>query len=766
LSDRPWTDPTRPLDQRVEALLAAMTLEEKLAQLGSVWLDAEDPGDEAVLDASLPYEEVSRHGLGHFTRVFGSRPVQPVEGARRLAQLQQDLVDRTRLGVPAIAHEECLTGFTTFRASVFPTPLAWAATFDPATVEQMAHAIGAGMHAVGVHQGLSPVLDVVRDYRWGRVEETLGEDPYLVGVLGAAYARGLESAGVVATLKHFAGHSASRAGRNLAPASVGPREFNDVILLPFEMALRESGARSVMHSYTDVDGLPAAANQGLLTGLLRDDWGFEGVVVADYFAIPYLQLRHRVAGRAGEAGALALRAGVDVELPATRCYARPLGDLVRGGEVSEKLVDRAVRRVLRQKGELGLLDAGWSPEPPSSDGPVGLDPPANRAIARELAERSVVLLDNRGRALPLPDVGSVAVVGPCADDPLTFLGCYSFPNHVLHAHPELGLGIEVPSLLAALQAELPQLTLAHEPGCQVTGDDRSGFPAAAEAARAADLCIAVVGDQAGLFGRGTSGEGCDAEDLALPGVQGDLVEELLATGTPLVLVVVSGRPYALGRYADRLGAAMQSFFPGEEGGPALAGVLSGRVLPSGKLPVQIPRRPGGQPGTYLHPPLGGASDVSSQDPSPLYPFGHGLSYTTFDYSDLVLSAAETGTDGEVDISCRVRNAGDHPGTEVMQVYLDDPVAQVTRPVAQLAGFARVALQPGQQALVRFRLHADRTSFTGVDLRRIVEPGEIRVMVGASSQDLRLRGSFRLTGELRHVGHDRVFLTPATVTTIG
>jgi beta-xylosidase len=761
--DRPWTDPTRPLDQRVEALLAAMTLEEKLAQLGSVWLDVEDPGDEVVLDASLSFEEVTQHGLGHFTRVFGSRPVEPVEGIRRLAQLQQDLVDRTRLGVPAIAHEECLTGFTAFGASVFPTPLAWAATFDPAGVERMAHAIGAGMREVGVHQGLSPVLDVVRDYRWGRVEETLGEDPYLVGVLGAAYARGLESADVVATLKHFAGHSASRAGRNLAPASIGPRELSDVILPPFEIALRESGARSVMHSYTDVDGLPAAADEGLLTGLLRESWGFEGVVVADYFALSYLQTMHRVAGSAGEAAALALRAGVDVELPATRCYARPLGDLVRGAEVSEQLVDRAVRRVLRQKGELGLLDAGWTPQPPSPAGPIDLDPPANRAIARELAERSIVLLHNRGDTLPLRDVRSVAVVGPCADDPLAFLGCYSFPNHVLHAHPELGLGIEVPSLLAALGAELPQLTLAYELGCQVADDDRSGLPAAAEAARSADLCIAVVGDRAGLFGRGTSGEGCDAADLTLPGVQSELVEELLATGTPVVLVVVSGRPYALGRYADRLAAAIQSFFPGEEGGPALAGVLSGRVVPSGKLPVQVPRGPGGQPGTYLHPPLGGSSGVSSLDPTPLFPFGHGLSYTSFAYSHLRLSAEEVATDGEVEVSCLVRNAGGRAGTEVVQLYLDDPVGQVTRPVAQLAGFARVPLQPGEEAVVRFRLHADRTSFTGVDLRRIIEPGEIRVMVGPSSGDLRLHGSFYLTGELRQVGYDRVLVTPLEVT---
>lgn len=773
VSGRPWTDPARPLGQRVADLLAAMTLEEKLAQLGSIWVGADNPSEslaaqQGVFEAKLPYEETTKHGLGHFTRVFGTKPVDPVEGARDLARLQRDLVDRTRLGVPAIAHEECLTGFTTFGASVFPTPLALAAAFDPGGIGRMAQAIGAGLRAVGVHQGLAPVLDVVRDYRWGRVEETLGEDPYLVGVLGAAYVRGLQSAGVVATLKHFAGYSASRAGRNLAPVSMGRRELHDIVLPPFEMALREGDAHSVMHSYADVDGVPAAADERLLTELLRDRWGFEGVVVADYFAVSYLQTLHRVAGSAGAAAALALRAGVDVELPNQLCYGRPLADLVRAGEVPEQLVDRAVRRVLHQKGELGLLDTGWSAEPPAvADGQVDLDPPANRALARDLAERSVVLLANREGVLPLPkSLRSVAVVGPCADDPLAFLGCYSFPNHVLHDRPELGLGIEVPSLLAALRAELPELTLTHKPGCRVADGDRSGFAAAAQAARSADLCIAVMGDRAGLFGRGTSGEGCDAEDLTLPGAQGELVQELLATGTPVVLVVVSGRPYALGGYADRLAAAIQSFFPGEEGGPALAGVLSGRVVPSGKLPVQIPRRPGGQPSTYLHPPLGGPSGVSSLDPTPLFPFAHGLSYTRFDYSNLRLSAQQIPTDGELEISCAVRNAGDRAGAEVVQLYLDDPMAQVARPVAQLAGFARVPLEPGEQARVTFHMHADRTSFTGMDLRRIIEPGEVRVMVGSSSGDLRLHGSFQLTGEPREVGHDRVLLTPVTVTPAG
>jgi beta-xylosidase len=751
----------------VESLLSEMTLDEKLAQLGSVWVGAQlgsgnvAPMQEAFADPPS-FEQASAHGLGHLTRPLGTRPVDPVEGARDLAALQADLVARTRLGVPAIAHDECLTGFTTFGATVFPTALAWAATFDPVLVERMTNAIGESMHAVGVHQGLSPVLDVVRDYRWGRVEETLGEDPYLAGVIGTAYVRGLQSRDVVATLKHFVGYSASQAARNHAPVPIGPRALRDVLLPPFEMAVREGGARSVMNSYSDIDGLPVAADARLLTGVLRDEWGFEGVVVSDYWAIAFAQIMHRVAGSAAEAGALALRAGIDVELPHVRSYGEPLRGLVDAGTVPEELVDRATRRVLRQKAELGLLDPDWSPDSPAmAEGELDIDPPAHRALARELAETSVVLLENDG-TLPLDErARTVALVGPCADDPLAFLGCYSFPNHgVMAGHPELGLGIEVPTLLAGLRAELPDVAVVHEPGCPIEEPDRSRLQAAADAARSADVCIAVVGDRPGLFGRGTSGEGCDAEDLSLPGIQDELLDALLESGTPLVLVVVSGRPYALGRYAGRLAAAVQAFLPGEEGGPALAGILSGRVVPSGKLPVQIPRSAGAQPSTYLHPVLGGNSGgVSSIDPTPMFPFGHGVSYTTFGYSDFTVSAPEVATDGEVDVSCVVRNEGDRAGAEVVQLYIADPVAQVTRPVIELAGFARVMLQPGERTRVTFTLHADRTSFTGVDLRRVVEPGEIRVMVGASSEDIRGRGAFRLTGEPRVVGHDRVLTTP-------
>ncbi len=766
-----WNDPARSRDERVEALLTEMTLEEKLAQLGSIWVGVERvsgnvaPMQDVFARHTDDYGQARKDGIGHLTRPFGTKPVEPAEGIRQLAALQRDLVENTRLGIPAIAHEECLTGFTTYRASVFPAAIAWAATFDTELVERMARAIGDGMREVGVHQGLSPVLDVVRDYRWGRVEETLGEDPYLVSELGSAYVRGLESAGVIATLKHFAGYSASRAARNHAPVPMGPREFADVILPPFEAAVREGGARSVMNSYADVDGAPAGADPSLLTGVLRDQWGFEGTVVSDYWSVAFLQTMHRIAGTRGEAGARALAAGIDVELPDTLCFGEPLAELVRGGDVPEGLVDRAVRRVLRQKAELGLLDADWAPAEPDAEDTVDLDPPANREIARLIAERGAVLLDNPGDLLPLaPQTASIALVGPCADDPQAFFGCYSFPNHVLPHHPGTGIGIAALSLREALTAEFPQADIRHAPGCPVSEPDRSGIAEAVAAARAAEVCVAVVGDRAGLFGNGTSGEGCDAPDLCLPGAQDDLVEALLGTGVPVILLVVSGRPYALGRYAGRAAAIVQAFFPGEEGGPALAGVLSGRTVPSGKLPVQVPRIPGGGPGTYLHPPLGGNSEgVSNLDPTPAFPFGHGLSYTSFAYSDLALSAAEIPADGDVEISCLVRNTGERGGTETVQLYLGDPVAQVTRPQVQLAGFARVDLEPGEQARVAFRLHADRTAFTGLDLRRIVEPGEITILVGASSTDIRLRDSLRITGPVRPVGHDRALRTPARVT---
>ncbi|MFF0304947.1 glycoside hydrolase family 3 N-terminal domain-containing protein [Streptomyces sp. NPDC004562] len=764
-----WNDPTASVAARVDALVDAMTLEEKTAQLYGVWVGASDEGGEVAphqhemeepvdLDALLPT------GLGQLTRPFGTVPVDAALGALSLARTQARIAASNRFGIPALAHDECLAGFAAWGATAYPVPLSWGAAFDPDTVRRVAAAIGRDMRSVGVHQGLAPVLDVVRDARWGRVEETIGEDPYLVGTIGTAYVQGLESAGIVATLKHFAGYSASRAGRNLAPASVGPRERADVLLPPFEMAIRESGARSVMNAYTDTDGMPSAADEDLLTGLLRDTWGFDGTVVADYFAIAFLKTLHGVASDWASAAGTALRAGIDVELPNVKTYGAPLTEAVADGRVPEKLVDRAVRRVLTQKVELGLLDPDWNPLPAALDGTdpddpealrgrIDLDGPDNRALARTLAEEAVVLLSNDG-TLPLDRPRRIALIGPNADEPVAVLGCYSFPQHIGVRHPGTPLGIDLPTLRDTLAAEFPEAEITYARGTGVDDGDLTGLDEAARLARDADVTVVVLGDRAGLFGRGTSGEGCDADSLALPGAQQQLLDALLDLDTPVVTVLLAGRPYALGRAVEESAAIVQSFFPGEEGTRAIAGVIGGRVNPSGRLPVGVPRGPGSQPGTYLGARLAHAGAVSNIDPTPAFAFGHGLSYTRFDWSDLSVVAEEVPTEGEFALSFTVRNAGDRAGTEVVQLYLHDPVASVVQPVQRLIGYTRVALEPGEARHLSVTVPADLASFTGRDGTRIVEPGELELRLSASSADPRLTARVTLTGAERPLDHTR------------
>lgn len=773
---QPWRDPDRPAPERVADIIGRMTLAEKLGQLYGVWVGAGDDGDAVaphqhdLAEAPPDWAAVQRAGLGQLTRPFGTAPVDPALGARALARSQAELVAANRFGIPAIAHEECLSGFTTWGATIYPTPLAWGATFDPDAVREMAAQIGASMRDVGIHQGLAPVLDVARDPRWGRTEETIGADPYLVAAIGASYVRGLESAGVVATLKHFVGYSASTGARNLAPVSIGPRELADVLLPPFEAALREGGARSVMSSYTALDGVPTAADPTLLTRVLRQQWGFSGTVVSDYFGISFLQTLHAVAADRAGCAALALAAGVDVELPTVSCFGQPLAGAVEDGRVPLDLIDQALRRVLLQKCELGLLDEDWTPVPPALTrlregghvevaGSIDLDPAPHRALARALAERSLVLLANSG-ALPLPPAARIAVVGPNADDPMAMLGCYSFPSHVGVRHPQAGLGVEVPTVLDALRAELPEATIAQAQGCTVTGQDRDGFAAAAGLAAGADVCVAVLGDRSGLFGRGTSGEGCDAADLSLPGQQGALLEALLATGTPVVLVLLTGRPYALGAYAGRVAALVQGYFPGEEGGPAVAGVLSGRVNPSGRLPTEMPREPADHTPVHLAAPLGHRTEVSSLDPTPLFPFGYGLSYTSFSWRDARVDLPRMRTDGDVTVSCTVANTGPRAGTEVVQLYLRHPVATLTRPRERLIGFARVALEPGHERELTLRVAADLAASTAAEGCRTVEPGPIELLLSHSSADPVATLPVLLTGPERRAGTDRVMFATA------
>ncbi|MFC9426721.1 beta-glucosidase [Streptomyces sp. NPDC056987] len=783
--------------RRVEELIAAMTTEEKLAQLYGLWAGASADGAEVAphqhdMDAPPALAELLPYGLGQLTRPFGTVPVDPALGALSLMRTQERVVAASRFGVPAMAHDECLAGFAAWGATTYPVPLSWGASFDPELVREMAGAIGRDMRSVGLHQGLAPVLDVVRDARWGRVEETIGEDPYLVGTVATAYVRGLESAGIVATLKHFAGYAASRGGRNLAPVGIGPRELADVVLPPFEMAVREGGVRSVMAAYNDLDGVPCAADERLLTGLLRDVWGFDGTVVSDYFGVAFLATLHGVAGDRAQAATAALAAGVDVELPTVNTFGRPLRDAVAGGRLPGEVVDRAVRRVLTQKAGLGLLDPGWSARPAAlagleldGTGPerlrgtVTLDSPAHRDISRRLAERSVILLRNDG-TLPLAagDTGParIALIGPQAETRTAVLGCYSFPVHVGARHPDTPIGIELPTLREALAAEFPASEIVT---VAATGIDDpvvpgaalpDGFAEAVRAVRAADVAVLALGDRAGLFGRGTSGEGCDAETLDLPGAQGLLLNTVLdaarAAGTRVVVTLLAGRPYVLGRAVTEAGAIVQAFFPGQEGTPAVAGVLSGRINPSGRLPVSAPRLAGAQPSTYLAAPLARASDVSSIDPTPAFGFGHGLTYTSFTWSELEVRAegAALPTDGAAQLAFTVTNTGGRAGVEVVQLYLHDPVASVVQPAQRLIGYVRLPLAAGERARIGVTVPADLASFTGRDGRRIVEPGALELRLAASSTDVRLTAALTLTGPVRYVDHTRALHATFTVGT--
>jgi beta-glucosidase len=755
-----------------------MTLEEKVGQLGSIWLGFSTSSDgDAPLDADnvpvivevsqqLSWEETTKHGLGHFTRIFGTSPIAAGDGIKKVIEYQRRLISETRLGIPATVHEECLTGFTTMGATTFPTPLGLAATFNEETIEAVTNVIGRDMRSVGVHHGLSPVLDLVRDYRWGRVEETMGEDPYLSAVAGSAYVRGIEKNGIVATLKHFAGHSSPRVARNHGPVSMGWREMYDFMLPPFELAIRESKVGSVMNSYTDVDGIPCASSVQLLTTVLHDQLGFDGVVVSDYWAISFLEHMHRVAGNMSEAAVLALKAGIDVELPATRCYGDALVSAVNKGMIEEFYVDRSCRRVLLQKVRQGLLDADWDPAKDISATPetINLDTAENRKVALTAARESVILLENKDGILPLRNKKmKIAIVGPCGDDGAAFLGCYSFANHVMAQFAGLGMGIEVPTLKSALAHLLPDSEVTFVAGVPVKDFDTTGIAAAKAVVDSSDLAIYVVGDRAGLFGRGTSGEGNDVPDLKLPGAQAEMLDTCLDSKVPGIIVSVSGRPYALGDFVGRAKAVIQAFMPGEEGGTAIAEVITGAVSPSGRLPVEIPATIMGQPSTYLQPKYGTAGlGMSPVDSIPLYTFGHGLTYTTFAYENFSISGNQVKTDAEFTATVDVKNTGSIDGVEVVQLYLEDPVAEIARPVIQLLGFARVSLKPGQKKSITFKVHTDRLAYMGADYSRIIDQGMITISVGSSRSQLHFSKEVEIVGTKREVAFDRVLRTPVLI----
>ena len=766
--DAAYRDATAPIENRVADLLSRMSLDEKVAQLTSVWIEVDPERGEvapsqmgAAFGSSTDPHHAMRHGIGQVTRPLGSRPVDARVGAEAINGLQRQLTEQTRLGIPAICHEECLTGYMAQGATSFASPLNFGATWDPSLVERVGAAIRRQMRAVGAHQGLAPVADVARDPRWGRIEETVGEDPYLVGTMVSAYVRGLQGddpkAGVIATLKHFAGYSFSEAGRNFAPAHVGRREMADVFLLPFEMAIKTVGARAVMNSYQEIDGEQPAASRWLLTEVLREQWGFDGFVVADYGAVTFLHAFAGVAVDGVDAAAMSLNAGLDVELPAPVEFPTGVPSAIDRGLLSVEVVDRAVQRVLRAKFELGLFE-----QPYTDVGKIVMEHPDERALAAEVARRSVVLLANDG-TLPLEATSTpnMAVIGPNADEVMALFGNYSFENHLVSVHfREASEQVRVPTVLAAIRDRWAG-DVAFARGCEVMQEDRTGLAAAVDVARDADVAVVVVGDKAGHFKQGTVGEGTDRSELSLPGVQAELVDAVLATETPTVVVLLNGRPFTLGEIVPRASAIVEAWFPGQDGAAAIADVLIGELNPSGKLTVSFPRAVGAEPIYYNHKPL--ARGFPSQDQFGfVFPFGHGLSYTTFEYDDLELAATEVAVAGEIVLSFRVTNTGDRAGAEVTQLYIRDPVASVTRPVLELKGFVRVDLESAQSRRVTFSVPTDLLSFTGLDGQRIVEPGEVQIKIGASSEDIRLDVIVRIAGAARVVGEDRRLLSDVSV----
>jgi beta-glucosidase len=758
-----------------------MTLEEKIAQVGSYWIYQLLDGTTFSIEKT---NALLRYGIGHVTRLGGASNLPPAEFAALGNTIQKFLAENTRLGIPAIIHEECCSGYMARGATVFPQAIGIASTWDPELVETMTDVIRTQMRSVGAHHALAPVLDIARDARWGRVEETFGEDPYLTARLGIAYIKGLQgddpTRGIVATAKHFVGHGMSEGGLNWAPPHIGWREMREVYMYPFEAAVCEAKLASLMNAYNELDGVPCGNSRELLVQILREEWGFDGTVVSDYFSVNTLAEYHHTARSKADAASIALEAGIDVELPHTNCYGSPLHEAVLQGKIPETLIDVSVRRVLTQKFDQGLFK-----NPYIDGGAVVLDTPEQRQLSRQIAQKSIVLLKNEDDLLPLDkQIDSLAVIGPNANVVRNLFGDYAFPAHIEtlietrnkdnvfdQPLPDDIQNAEdfIPaiSVLEAIRAKVgPGAQMHYARGCDVIEPSTEGFAEAVEAARRAQVAIVVVGDKAGLTDTCTSGETRDRADLHLPGVQSQLVKAVYDTGTPVVLVLVNGRPVSLGWIAESVPAILEAWFPAEEGANAIADVLFGDVNPGGKLPITFPRSVGQVPAFYGHKPSGGRShwkvDYVAASVKPLYPFGYGLSYTRFAYGNLRIAPANVQAGDEVTVQVDITNVGERQGDEVVQLYTHQEVPFVTRPVKELRAFKRVTLEPQQTRTVTFRIAVNQLGFYDRDYHFVIEPGTVEVMIGSSSQDIHCTGSFIITGEKTDIGGKKVFLSNAQV----
>lgn len=762
-----YRNASAPVGERVADLVARMTLDEKVAQLRGLWV-----GKSGLLnpDGSFAPEKARQAlagGIGQIgrpsdfmgtPRMASDRFREPVDGARFVNAVQRLLVEETRLGIPALFHEETAHGLMARDATVFPIPPALASTWDVELVEQVFTVSARQARGRGATIGLSPVLDLMREPRFGRTEEFFGEDPYLAGQMSVAAVRGLQGRSrpladdrVFATLKHFI-HGSPQGGLNLSPADLNQRTLRETYFVPFAETIRVADPAIVMPSYNEVEGVPAHASKALLEGAGRDLMGFKGLYMSDYNAVRNLIDHHHVAADAAGAAAIAINAGVDVELPEGTTFTR-LPELVRQGQVSEARIDEAVGRVLALKFEAGLFEHPYVDEARAAR---SVDTPADAALARKAAEKALILLRNDG-VLPLDPSKTMklAVIGPNAEAPM--FGGYSGAN-------ERATGI-----LAGVRAAAgPGVVVGYAEGVRITehrehgdflspmrpvppADNEARIREAEALARGSDVILLVLGDnedvtrEALTVTRPTDGRRVtmagDRNDLGLYGDQDRLVEAMLATGKPVIALILAGRPLAVTRLADKASALIYGWYLGQEAGPAFADVLFGRASPGGKLTVSIPRAAGDLPIYYNRHPSAEANAYLSGPRTPLYPFGFGLGYTRFELSEPRLAQAEIAAGGSVGVEVDVTNAGDRAGDEVVQLYLRDEVSSAPRPVKELKGFQRVSLAPGERRTVRFDLRPDDLAFWNIDMEWKVEPGTFLISTGASSAELK---SVRLT----------------------
>ena len=753
----PYKNPSLPAARRVKDLLGRMSLEEKAAQMVCVWQQKQQLllDDQGRFDAAKAKAAFRKgHGLGQIGRPSdaGSPPGEPWKGqtARGMAELtnaiQKFFRENTRLGIPIMFHEECLHGHAARDATSFPQPIGLGATFNPALVEQLFTMTAYEARVRGTHQALTPVVDVARDPRWGRVEETYGEDPYLNTRLGIAAVRGFQGDAsfqdkkrVLATLKHFAAHGQPESGMNCAPANVSERLLRETFLNPFRDVLREAGAISIMASYNEIDGVPSHANKWLLRDVLRKEWGFKGFVVSDYYAIWELAYRpdthgHFVAKDKEEACRLAVEAGVNIELPELDCYLH-LVELVRQGALKEKQLDALIAPMLHWKFQMGLFDDPYV-DPTEAQRVVGCE--AHRELALQAARETITLLKNDNHLAPLDPskLSSIAVIGPNAHRVL--LGGYS------------GLPMVNVTVLEGIQAKVgDRVKVLYSEGCRITeggswqqdevipsdpAEDRRRIEEAVEAAKQADIIVLAIGgnEQTSREAWGLKHMG-DRTSLDLIGAQDQLAEAMVATGKPVIALLFNGRPLSIKNLAQKVPVIFECWYLGQECGRAVADVLFGDINPGGKLPISIPRSVGHLPVFYNHKPSARRGYLWDEV-SPLFPFGFGLSYTTFKLENVRLSNQRISRKNSTRVLVDVTNTGRVAGSEVVQLYIRDCVSSVTRPVKELKGFQKVWLEPGEKKTVTLEISPEALAFYDVHMNYVVEPGEFEIMVGNSSRD--------------------------------